>query len=47
MRLLPEEEQLETLTILDQNRREVERQISVLQVVIETPSQVSLGNRDG
>ena len=43
MRLLPEEERLETLAILDQNRREVERQMSVLPIVIETPSQV----RDG
>ena len=43
MRLLPAEERLVTLAILDQNSREVEKQISVLPTVIKMPSQVSEG----
>ena len=40
MRLMPEAERLETLAILDANRREVEQEIQALPFVIETPSAI-------
>lgn len=40
MRVLPEEERLETLAILERNRKEVERALQAMPIVIETPSQV-------
>ena len=40
MRLLPEEERLETLQILQKNREEVERAIQGLPLRIETPSAI-------
>eukprot|EP00877_Chromochloris_zofingiensis_P007501 jgi/Chrzof1/3003/Cz12g07200.t1 len=40
MRMLPEEERLETLAILEQNRSEVERHLQALPITIETPSQI-------
>lgn len=40
MRMLPEEERLETLAILENNRREVESAIQRLPIIIETPSAV-------
>lgn len=43
MRMLPEEERLETLAILEQNRSEVERHLQALPITIETPSQVGVG----
>jgi len=39
MRMLPEEERLETLAILQKNRQEVERALQVMPIIIETPSQ--------
>jgi hypothetical protein len=38
MRIMPEEERLETLKILDANRVEIEEEIQKLPFVIETPS---------
>jgi hypothetical protein len=38
MRIMPEEERLETLRILDANREEVEGEIQKLPFIIETPS---------
>ncbi len=40
MRILPEEERLETLAILEQNRIEIDRQIQGLPIIIETPSMI-------
>ncbi|KAJ9513997.1 hypothetical protein QJQ45_021078 [Haematococcus lacustris] len=40
MRLLPEEERLETLSILERNRVDVERALQSMPIVIETPSQI-------
>lgn len=40
MRVMPEAERLETLSILDANRREVEQEIQALPFVIETPSAI-------
>ncbi|GFH06303.1 4-diphosphocytidyl-2 C-methyl-D-erythritol synthase [Haematococcus lacustris] len=40
MRLLPEEERLETQSILERNRVDVERALQSMPIVIETPSQI-------
>ncbi|GAX83094.1 hypothetical protein CEUSTIGMA_g10520.t1 [Chlamydomonas eustigma] len=40
MRLLPEDERLETLTVLQKNRHEVERALQALPLRIETPGQI-------
>lgn len=40
MRMLPEEERLETLGLLEANRLEVEKQLQQLPILIETPGQV-------
>ncbi len=40
MRILPEQERLETLHILACNREEVERQLAGLPIIIETPSMI-------
>lgn len=40
MRMLPEEERLDTLAILERNRQEVERQLQNLPLLIETPGQI-------
>lgn len=40
MRLLPEEERLETLAILERNKHDVERALQGLPIIIETPSQI-------
>ena len=45
MRIMPEAERLETLTILEQNRADVEKEIQQLPFVIETPSAVKHKNR--
>jgi Calmodulin-binding len=44
MRIMPEEERLETLAILETNRLEVEQEIQKLPFVIETPSAVKHKN---
>jgi hypothetical protein len=40
MRLLSDEERIETLEILESNRQEVEHSLQRMPVVVETPSQV-------
>mmetsp|Transcript_25560 Transcript_25560/g.64845 ORF Transcript_25560/g.64845 Transcript_25560/m.64845 type:complete len:296 (-) Transcript_25560:370-1257(-) len=40
MRLLPEEERLETLAILERNKRDVEKALQSMPIIIETPSQI-------